>query len=51
MTKRLFFLLFLITNTLQMAKGAYAAGGEMKVSHIGNNKYWLRSLPINPAAV
>jgi hypothetical protein len=48
MTKRLFFLLFLITNTLQMAKGAYAAGGEMKVSHIGNNKYLVTLIANKP---
>ena len=48
MTKRLLFILFIVVNTLQIAKGAYAAGGEMKISHIGNNKYLVTLLANKP---
>ena len=50
MTKRLLFILFLVINTLQIAKAAYAAGGEMKISHIGNNKYLVTLIANKPCA-
>ena len=39
MIKRLLFLILLTFQTIQISQAAYAAGGEMKVSYIGNNKY------------
>ena len=44
MNKRFILLLFVLINTIQISKAAYAAGGEMKVSHIGNNKYLVTLL-------